>query len=78
MTTSMSCDLCQGQYQKKMIVLSFQRKGKSVVVEGVPGLVCNRCGDTLLSGEVVSEVEKLLEERPHGSAPLYKFHEKVA
>ena len=74
----MKCDLCQGHYTKKTIVLSFQRNGKSVVVEDVPAQVCDLCGDTLLSEATVREVEELLEQKPERTAPLYRFPEKVS
>ena len=74
----MKCDLCQGQYENRTTVLTFQRRGQSVVVEGVPAQVCDRCGDTLLSESIVREVEDLLDREPEGSAPLYRFPEKVS
>ena len=74
----MRCDQCQGQYGNKTIVLSFQREGESVVVEDVPALVCDICGDTLLSEATVRDVEALLEREPEGTAPLYRFHQKVS
>ncbi|MCH7744475.1 MAG: type II toxin-antitoxin system MqsA family antitoxin [Chloroflexi bacterium] len=73
----MKCDQCQGQYREKTIVLSFQRQGKSIVIEGVPATVCDLCGDTLLSESTVREVEELLEQQPQATAPLYRFREKT-
>ena len=74
----MKCDLCRGQYENKVIVLTFQRRGESVVVEGVPAQACDRCGDTMLSESIVREVEGLLGREPQGTAPLYRFPEKVS
>ena len=74
----MTCDLCRGEYQAKLIVFSFDRKGQTVVVEGVPAHVCERCGDVLLSERVVQEVEQLLDQELKGTAPLYRFPQKVA
>jgi YgiT-type zinc finger domain-containing protein len=73
----MDCDICKGKYEKKLIVLSFQRDGKSVVIENVPAQVCDICGDTLLSESTVRELEILLDNKPQGTAPLYKFPESV-
>lgn len=69
----MKCDLCQGHYAEKTIVLSFQRRGKSLVVENVPALVCDLCGDELLSPTTLRKIEELLEEEPQATAPLYRF-----
>ena len=74
----MRCDLCQGSYRKKKVVLSFQRQGKSVLVEDVPALVCHTCGDTLLSEAAVRQVEQILDQEPQGTAPLYRFPKSVS
>ena len=74
----MKCDQCQEQYVEKTIVLSFQREGNSVVVEDVPAVVCDICGDTLLSESTVRKVEALLEQEPEDTAPLYRFPQKFA
>ena len=73
----MKCDLCQGQYREKTSVLSLQRQGDSVVVEDVPAVVCDLCGDTLLSEATVRKVQELLDQQPQGTAPLYRFPERT-
>jgi len=52
----MKCDLCPGAYRDTLTVLSFQRDGKTIVVEGVPAKVCDLCGDKLFSASTVQEV----------------------
>ena len=74
----MNCTLCSGQYREKTIVLSFQRNGRSVVVEGIPALVCDLCGDSLFTMSALNGIERLLEQEPQDSAPLYRFPEKTA
>ena len=73
----MKCDLCEGHYRDKNIVLAFRREGRSVVVEDVPARVCDVCGDTLLTEGTIHEVDELLEQQAHGAAPLYRLREKV-
>ena len=73
----MKCDQCEGHYRHKDIVLAFRRQGRSVVVENVPARVCDVCADTLLSEGIVQEVEELLEQQPHGAAPLYRLREEA-
>ena len=73
----MKCNLCHGQYSDKTTVLSFQRGGRTVVVEDVPALVCDVCGDELVTEAVAREVEKLLRKEPQGTAPLYRFPVRV-
>jgi len=67
------CDLCTGAYRYKSIDHVYRRNGELVVVEGVPALVCDRCGDTLLSGETTSYIQELLKREAKDAAPLYKF-----
>ncbi len=74
----MKCDLCNGVYHRKAVVFSFQRRGKSVIVEDVPALVCERCGDTLFSASTVQDIEDLIEHEPQHTAPLYRFSSRVA
>ncbi len=74
---AMKCDLCKGRYTHRVVVLAFQRAGRSVVVEDVPAMVCEVCGDTLLSEETVQETEDVLQQQPHGAAPLYRLRERA-
>ena len=74
---TVKCDLCGGHYRERPIVLSFQRQGRTVAVENVPARVCDRCGDEVLSEATAREIEKLLEQEPQSTAPLYRFPEKV-
>lgn len=74
----MKCDLCNSDYRRKAVVLSFQRGGKSIVVEDVPALVCERCGDTLFSASTVQDIEALIDHEPQDTAPLYRFPRPIA
>ncbi len=74
----MKCDLCSGQYVEKKTVLSLQKSGQTVVVEDVPALVCDLCGDRLYSESTFRRVHELLEEEPGDAAPLYRFPSATA
>ena len=69
----MKCNQCRERYGDKRIVLSIRRMGNIVAIEGVPAMVCEICGDTLLSESTVRAVDKLLDGEPDGAAPLYHF-----
>ena len=73
----MKCKLCHGDYREKAVVLSFQRAGRTVVVEDVPAPVCDRCGDELIEESTARAVEKLLAAKPDATAPLYRFPKKA-
>lgn len=73
------CTLCnEGQYLNKHIVFSSRRGGRLVVVEGVPALVCNVCGDRIITEETARAIERVATGTPIDSAPLYHFPPKVA
>ena len=76
----MKCDLCNGEYREKVVVRNYRRRGKTIVVEDVPALVCDRCGDTLIREETVAAIDELLdkEAEPREYAPVYRFPAKVA
>ena len=74
----MKCHLCGGTYHERTVVLSFERDGRSVVVENVPAMVCDRCEDELISAATFRKVEELLESKPEATAPLYRFPETAS
>ena len=73
------CTLCsEGQYLNKNIVFSSRRGDQLVVVEGVPALVCDVCGDRIITEDTAREIERVATGTPIDSAPLYHFPPKVA
>lgn len=76
----MKCDLCEGEYLERLLVRNYRLHGKTIVIEDVPALVCNRCGDTLIREETVAAIDELLarQTEPQEYAPVYRFPAKVA
>ena len=73
------CTLCsEGQYLNKHIVFSSRRGDQLVVIEGVPALVCDVCGDRIIIEDTAREIERVATGTPIDSAPLYHFPQKVA
>ena len=73
------CTLCsEGQYLDKHIVFSSRRGDQLVVIEGVPALVCDVCGDRIITEDTAREIERIATGTPIDSAPLYHFPQKVA
>ena len=73
------CTLCsEGQYLDKHIVFSCRRGDRLVVIEGVPTLVCDVCGDRIITEDTAREIERVATGTPIDSAPLYHFPPKVA
>ena len=73
------CTLCsEGLYLDKHIVFSSRRGDRLVVIEGVPALVCDVCGDRIITEDTAREIERIATGTPIDSAPLYHFPPKVA
>ena len=75
----MKCDLCDGEYQEELVTRSYAIGEKTVVVQGVPALICNRCGDILIRDETATVIDDLLANSPEPEeyAPVYRFPAKV-
>ena len=54
---------CEGHYERRLISHVFTHNGTSVVIEGIPALVCDVCGDTILEWNVVQQLLTELEEQ---------------
>jgi len=66
---------CQGEYREKLISQMFTCKGQSVVIEDIPAMECDVCGDILIDPEVVEQLMKIgaAEREPIKFAPVFKF-----
>ena len=65
------CTLCnEGQYLNKHIVFSSRRGDQLVVIEGVPALVCDVCGDRIITEDTAREIERIATGTPIDSKPL--------
>ncbi len=49
----MKCDLCEGEYREKTVTRNYKWHGKITVIEDVPALVCDHCGDVLIREETI-------------------------
>ena len=68
------CTLCHaGIYQDELVAFSARRDGRMFVVEDVPALVCQTCGDQIFTEKAVTGVEVAIQSEPAGSWPIYRF-----
>ena len=76
----MKCDICQGEYEEKLVARVYKLHKKSVVVEDVPAYVCNICGDTLLRTDVVEAIQEALKnaDETREFAPVVRLTTRVA
>ena len=75
----MKCQLCKGEYKKKLITHSQYYHGELVVVDHVPALVCDSCGDVLYEPEAAKRIKDIIyaRKKPVRTAPVYEY-EKAA
>ena len=73
------CTLChEGVYQDKPVVFSARRGDSLLVVEDVPALVCDTCGDEIFTEKVARGIERAAEGKPAYSLPIYRFPAETA
>jgi YgiT-type zinc finger domain-containing protein len=54
------CAICHGALEEKMVTFTAWAEGQLVVIERVPALVCEACGETYYTPEVVDRVQSLI------------------
>jgi len=63
LTPGQSCRQCpEGTYEKGTVTETVERDDTIVVVKGVPALVCDVCGNSLLAAEEVERLQHILEQ----------------
>jgi YgiT-type zinc finger domain-containing protein len=73
------CTLCyEGAYKDKLVLFSARRDDRLIVVEDVPALVCNTCGDQIFTEKAARGIERAAAGEPAYSSPVYRFSEETA
>jgi len=70
------CHVCGSKNAKKKLVKEvFTVNNKPVLVEDIPALVCERCGEVIFSRETTEKVRKMVhgEAKPVRSISLDVF-----
>jgi YgiT-type zinc finger domain-containing protein len=77
----MRCPFCKGDTEQQLIRYVQEYDGQVVIVENVPALVCDQCGETLFRPEIVEKLQRIVwGETPQTrevKVPFYDF-EQVA
>ena len=74
----MKCEVCGiGKRRRKRIRYSLALEDRMVVVDHVPASVCDHCGETSLTPEVVGRLQRTIwrSQRPVRilETPVYEF-----
>ena len=66
---------CPGEMEERRIVHTFVRRGKPIVVEDLPALVCPVCGYTVLDLQVLDTLFAFDPdtEEPVRQAPVFRL-----
>lgn len=60
------CPVCGGTEEGRLVQLLTVYRGRPVLVEDVPALVCAQCGEETFDAHTVKRIETLLD---HGPSP---------
>ena len=60
-------------YQDKPVVFTARRGDRLIIVEDVPALVCDTCGDQIFTERTAGGIERATEGKPAYSSPVYRF-----
>ena len=66
------CSECGSQTELREISIEFERKGVRAVMSGIPAMVCPRCGEEYVPGEIASTVVDTVSRTIDGTADMLK------
>ena len=73
------CTVCHsGIYRQKLVLFSAHRGDRLIVVDDVPALVCETCGDQIFAENAARGIELAIQGEPAYSSPIYRFPKEVA
>lgn len=58
----MQCPECKGKMNPKKTNLHLVKNGETIIVENVPAVICEKCGEEWLRGNIAEQIDKLLEK----------------
>jgi YgiT-type zinc finger domain-containing protein len=61
--TNGTCEYCEGHLIEKKVTVTHRWKGTFVVIENVPALVCQLCGERYFSAQVLKQMERIARSR---------------
>ena len=66
----MSCFFCKGEMKPGTTTHTVQFDHCIVVIKNVPCLVCEQCGETVLSAETIEKIEHILRSAEQALAEI--------
>ncbi len=74
----MTCEVCgAGERQNRLVRYTLAMDDRCLIVEHVPAVVCDRCGETTFSPEIVERLQQTVWQAHEPSrvmeTPVYEF-----
>ena len=74
----MTCLMCKhGEAHPGRVTVTLERGSATIIIKGVPGEVCENCGEAYFEAETVKELDRLRTAPPMAEriveVPVYSF-----
>jgi len=75
----MNCAVCQNDgLSEGQVTLTFERDGRTIVVKGVPGLICLNCREEYVADDVAAHALEAAERAASGGSEVEVLHYQAA
>jgi YgiT-type zinc finger domain-containing protein len=66
---------CSGEYQDELVLRAMRFRDRVIVVDDIPAEVCDLCGSTLFTPDVIQKLDQLVRDpqEPSDTVPLYHY-----
>jgi YgiT-type zinc finger domain-containing protein len=64
------CDFCDGMLSPRVVTVDWRRNGQLVVIENVPALVCNHCGERYYAQAVMRQMDEIGRSKRPGKRTI--------
>ena len=71
------CTECDTPTQLGLITIEFERKGIRATMSGIPAMVCPKCGEQYVPGEIASTVVMVVSRTIDETVEMYKTIHKL-
>lgn len=78
-----NCPVCRSDsLESKHITYVQEYKGKVIIIENVPALVCSQCGEVIIEAGTAERIQQLVWQQPRTgrtvTVPLYDLAQSPA
>ena len=64
------CDFCDGTLEARTVTVDWRGGARLVVIENVPALVCNHCGERYFAQKVMRELDRIGKTKGTGKRTI--------